>query len=289
MKYSKVVLKDYLDFRTYIKDYIEHKNVQGEQLTNRSFASAIGISSSSWLTTILNGKKGITDKTVSAISDFFKHNDWDREYFRILVNFNQAKTVESRNDFFTQLKQLLLKKGYLAIRVLDNDQYEYYSKWYYSAVRSIIGMVSLGDEYERLARYVSPSITAAQAKKSIKLLLKLGLIEKQENGNYSITNSAISTGYNVKSLAVANFQRETMKLGIEAIDRYDSSTRDISSLSIGISESGFKKITGMIADFRKAIAEVANTDSDADRVYQVNFQVFPLSRVLNHDENEKND
>lgn len=287
MKNSKVVLKDYLDFRTYLKDYINFKNAHGEQLTNRSFASAIGISSSSWLTTILNGKKGITDKTVDAISDFFKHNEWERTYFRILVNFNQAKTVEHRNEFFTQLKQLLLKKGYLAIRVLDNDQYEYYSKWYYSAVRSIIGMIPVGDDYERLARYVSPSITAAQAKKSIKLLLKLELIQKQENGNYSLTNSAISTGYNVKSLAVANFQRETMKLGIEAIDRYDSSIRDISSMSIGISEAGFKKISTMIAEFRKAIAEVANTDNDADRVYQVNFQVFPLSRVLNHDENEQ--
>jgi uncharacterized protein (TIGR02147 family) len=287
MKNSKIMLKDYLDFRTYIKDYIEFRNSQGEQLTNRSFASAVGISSSSWLTTILNGKKGITTKTVGAISDFFKHNEWEREYFRLLVEFNQAKTVECRNDFFSQLKQLLLKKGYLAIRVLDNDQYEYYSKWYYSAVRSIIGMIPVGDDYERLARYVSPSITAAQAKKSIKLLLKLGLIEKMENGNYSITNSAISTGYNVKSLAVANFQRETMKLGSEAIDRYDSSIRDISSLSIGISETGFKKIVGMIAEFRKGIAEVANTDTEADRVYQVNFQVFPLSRVLNHDENEK--
>ncbi len=287
MKNSKIVLKDYLDFRSYIKDYIEYKNAHGEQLTNRSFASAVGISSSSWLTTILNGKKGITDKTVGAISDFFKHNDWDREYFRNLVNFNQAKTVESRNVFFTQLKQLLLKRGYLAIRVLDNDQYEYYSKWYYSAVRSIIGMIPVGDEYERLARYVSPSITSAQAKKSIKLLLKLGLIEKLDAGYYRLTNSAISTGYNVKSLAVANFQRETMKLGIEAIDRYDSSIRDISSLSIGISEAGFQKISGMIAEFRKAIVEVANTDNDADRVYQVNFQVFPLSRVLNHDENEK--
>lgn len=287
MKNSKIVLKDYLDFRSYIKDYIDFKNAHGEQLTNRSFASAIGISSSSWLTTILNGKKGITDKTVSAISDFFNHNEWEREYFRILVNFNQAKTVENRNDFFNQLKQALLKKGYLAIRVLDNDQYEYYSKWYYSAVRSIIGMIPVGDDYEKLARYVLPSITLAQAKKSIKLLLKLGLIERMDNGCYSITNSAISTGYNVKSLAVANFQRETMRLGIEAIDRYDSSIRDISSLSIGISETGFKKITAMIAEFRKSIAEVANADNEADRVYQVNFQVFPLSRVLNHDENEK--
>ncbi|NLD91181.1 MAG: TIGR02147 family protein [Fibrobacter sp.] len=287
MKSSKIALKDYLDFRTYIKEYIEYKNAHGEQLTNRSFAAAIGINSSSWLTTILNGKKGITDKTIGAISDFFKHTEWEREYFKLLVYFNQAKTVESRNDFFTQLKQLLLKKGYLAIRVLDNDQYEYYSKWYYSAVRSIIGMIAVSDDFERLARYVSPSITAAQAKKSIKLLVKLGLIEKDLRGNYSLTNSAISTGYNVKSLAVANFQRETMKLGIEAIDRYDSSIRDISSLSIGISEAGFQKITGMIAEFRKAIAEVANSDNDADRVYQVNFQVFPLSRVLNHDENEK--
>jgi uncharacterized protein (TIGR02147 family) len=84
--------------------------------------------------------------------------------------------------------------------VLEPDQYEFYSRWYYSAVRSLLGMVPLGDEYNRIGRLLSPSITAVKAKKSVKLLAKLGLIIKNDEGYYKLTNTAITTGPDVKSL-----------------------------------------------------------------------------------------
>ncbi|HEX2959343.1 MAG TPA: TIGR02147 family protein [Chitinispirillaceae bacterium] len=278
---EKISLMEYLDYREYLKEYVASARKSGDPLTNRSFAAAVGIASSSWLTTVINGKKGISKKTTEAISGFLKHDPWERVYFETLVNFNQAKTVESRNNFFLALKEHLTKKGYYAVKVLEIEQYEYYSKWYYSVVRSILGMVAMGDEYERIATMVSPSITAGQAKKSVKLLVKLGLIKKNSSGKYELTSNAITTDKDIRSLAVANFQRETMLMAFRAIDRCERTERDISTMSVGVSEQSYRKIVGMITDFRKVIADIANADQNADRVYQVNFQVYPLSKVLN--------
>jgi hypothetical protein len=50
-------------------------------------------------------------------------------------------------------------------------------------------------------------------------------------------------------------------------------------MSVGISEEGYKKITAILADSRKSIADIANSDPNADSVYQINFQVFPLSKI----------
>lgn len=280
-KKPKVIpIKDFLDFREYLKAVVIHRQKSGDPITNRSFAESVGINSSSWLTTVLNGKKGISTKTVQAISTFLGHNKWEQDYFKLLVEFNQAKTIENRNKTFAVLKHHLIQKGYTALYVLEPNQYEFYSKWYYTAVRSLIGMFPFGDEFTHIARLLSPSITAVQAKKSVKLLVKLGLIEKNKQGYYKLTGKAISTGIKVRSVAVANFQRETMRLGIEAIDRYPQSLRDISTMSVGISEDGLKKVSAIIADCRKAIAEVANHDHQADRVYQINFQAFPLSKTI---------
>jgi uncharacterized protein (TIGR02147 family) len=276
---KKVAVSAYMDFREYLRAVISSRRKNGDSVSNRSFAKALGIQSSSWLTNVLRGTKGITMETAHAISDYLRHDVWEGKYFETLVNFNQAKTVEKRNAYFAALKQHLLKKGYHTVGVLEPDQYEFYSKWYYTAVRSLLGMFPMGDEYKRIGRSTSPSITAVQAKKSVKLLSKLGLIKMNENGQYELTGAAISSGPRVKSLAVANFQRETMRLGIEAIDRYPHSQRDISTMSVGISEESFKKIAEIIAGCRKAIAEMAADDQNADRVYQVNFQVFPLSKA----------
>lgn len=280
IKNRPVQLKDYLDYREYLSVVIATRQRSGEPVTNRSFAEAAGISSSSWLTTVLNGKKGISSKTTLAISSVLGHDVWEQGYFKKLVAFNQAKTSEKRNCCFALLKQHLLQKGYHALCILEPDQYEFYSKWYFTAVRSLIGMYPLKDEYSRIARLLSPSITAVQAKKSVKLLLKLGLIQKNGNGYYELTDTIISTGPQVKSVAVANFQRETMRLGMEAIDRYPHGLRDISTMSIGISEEGLKKVSAILAECRKAISEVASSDADADRVYQVSFQAFPLSKPI---------
>jgi uncharacterized protein (TIGR02147 family) len=278
-KIITVPITSFLDFREYLKAFVDAARENGEPVTNRSFAVALNINSSSWLTNVLSGAKGITTETAHAISDYLGHNTWERKYFEILVNFNQAKTVEKRNSHFAALKQHLLYKGYTFLHVLEPDQYEFYSKWYYTAVRSLLGMFPIGDEYNRIGRMTSPSITAAQAKKSVKLLAKLGLIKKNNKGYYQLTGTAITTGTNVKSLAVANFQRETMRLGIEAIDRYPQSVRDISTMSVGISEEGYKKISAILADCRKTIADIANNDQNAACVYQINFQAFPLSKI----------
>ena len=276
---KKAPISAYIDFKEYLREVIYSRRKNGDPVSNRSFARALGIRSSSWLTNVLRGAKGITMETACAISDHLRHDGWERKYFEILVHFNQAKTVEARNAYFAALKRHLLKKGYYAIRVLDPDQYEFYSKWYHTAVRSLLGMFPMGDEYNRIGRLTSPSITAAMAKKSVKLLVRLGLIKKNDKGYYDLTGAAITSGRNVKSLSVANFQRETMRLGMEALDRYPHSARDISTMSVGITEEGFKKIEAIIADCRKTIADVAAADQKADRVYQVNFQVFPLSKT----------
>ncbi|MBN2037024.1 MAG: TIGR02147 family protein [Chitinispirillaceae bacterium] len=278
-KIIKVSIASFLDFREYLKAIIDAARENGEPITNRTFAQALRINSSSWLTNVLSGAKGITLETARAISEYLGHDTWERGYFEILVQFNQAKTVEKRNNYFAALKRQLLQKGYQSLYVLESDQYEFYSKWYYTAVRSLLGMFPMGDEYNRIGRMTSPSITAVQAKKSVKLLTKLGLIKKNDTGCYDLTGTAITTGPDVKSLAVANFQRDTMRLGIEAIDRYPQSMRDISTMSVGISEEGYRKIAAILADCRKTIANMANNDRNADRVYQINFQAFPLSKI----------
>lgn len=280
-KITKVSIAAFLDFREYLKAILDTARENGEPITNRKFAQAVHINSSSWLTNVLSGAKGITRETAQGISTFLDHDDWERRYFEILVDFNQAKTVEKRNACFTALKQHLLRKGYHTLHVLEPDQYEFYSKWYYTAVRSLLGMFPMGDEYNRIGKLTSPSITAVQAKKSIKLLTRLGMIRKNDVGCYELTGSAITSGQGVRSLAVANFQRETMRLAIEALDRYTQDVRDISTVSVGVSDDGYKKITALLADCRKRIADISSADHNADRVYQINFQAFPLSKSKN--------
>ena len=272
-------LTNYTDFRAYLKDWIDERKSLGLPGSNRWFAMKMGINSTSWLTSVAKGIKGLSKATANKLSEILKHSPIEARYFETLVNFNQARTIEERNNYYKELIALQKLKD---VHTVKANQYDLYSTWYNSAVRSLIGMhpfkAAAGD-YERLAAMVSPPITASQARKSVQLLEKLGLVKAAEKGTFELTSSAITTGENIRSLAVANFQQETMRLAQEAMDRYPRDERYIGTATVGVSATAFQRIKQVLIDTSNKIAEIANADADAHRVYQVNFQAYPLSKA----------
>jgi uncharacterized protein (TIGR02147 family) len=111
------------------------------------------------------------------------------------------------------------------------------------------------------------------------LLDRLGIIGKNGDGCYTLTSTHISTGEHEKSLAIANYQHETMRLAQEALDRYEKERRDISTLTLGLSERSYHAIKTLLDETKRKIQSIVTEDLDSDRVYQLNLQFFPVSNL----------
>ncbi|NLW31596.1 MAG: TIGR02147 family protein [Fibrobacter sp.] len=268
----------YSDFRRYLKDFLADRKARGLSASNRWFAAKAGINSSSWLTLLLQGKRSLSQETAQKVSEVCGHTPDQKQYFKTLVAFNQEKKLNRRNDLYNSL--LKMRKNNKIQFVVGSDQYEFYTHWYHSAVRSLIGVFSFKeDEYDRIASMIVPAITPGQAKKSIQLLKRLCMIKNDEQNILRLTADAITTGSYEKSLAITNFQQETLRLAAESFDRFEQSARDNSTLTIGISADCYKKIRNILAQTRKTIVEMVENDTDTECVYQLNMQLFPLSRI----------
>ena len=68
-----------------------------------------------------------------------------------------------------------------------------------------------------------------------------------------------------------------MALGIEAIDRWTSDERSISTLTLSISRPTFERLRDKLRCLRRELLDMASSDELPDRVVQVNFQAFPLA------------
>jgi uncharacterized protein (TIGR02147 family) len=268
---------EYTDYRTFLKEFIQLRHDQGLPASNRWFAQKLNINSNAWLTYVLQGKRNLNNQTTQLLSVLFKFSASESRYFKALVQFNQAKTIDERNLYYREM-ELARKSG--STKIVSSDQYEFYSVWYHSAIRSIIDMYPDFTDFETLGTLVSPPITASEAKKSVTLLERLGLIFKDADGKYHVGDKTISTGTYEKALAIANFQRETMKLAQEALDRVPKTERDISTMTLGISGEALEKIQVLLQETRRKIAEIASADPGSDRVFQLNMQLFPLSKGL---------
>jgi uncharacterized protein (TIGR02147 family) len=222
---------------------------------------------------VMQGKRSITQQMAFRISAEFKHGPKEAEYFEAMAGFSRAETTNEKNLYFSRM--MALRKSTDA-ETIDEHQYKYYSDWYNLAVRELVTYPEFGGNYRWLAKKILPRITEAQARRSVELLLKLGLIRK-EGERYVRSSALISTKPQVSSLAVANFHRTMAQAAAEAVDLIPKEERDMTACTVNISQKGFERIREAIDECGRKVMEIAEADSPADRVYQVNFHLFPIT------------
>jgi uncharacterized protein (TIGR02147 family) len=269
----------YTDYRKFMRDFFDFMKSTKPFFSYQYFAQKAGFKSKSFIHKVINGQRALSTNSVFSIARALNLKGKEIAFFEALVHFNESKTDQEREYYFTRMQQVEPKNE--GIR-LQKNQYNYFAKWYHAVIRELVTIVPFAADYKKLASAVEPPITPKLARESVKLLLELGMVRKNEKtGLYQQTDAYITTRDTVVSLGVNKFQRETMDLALKSHENDDRQTRDFSSLTIGISSKGFEKIKSELKDFRSYVGRIVEEDNPADRVYQINFQLFPVSGIHN--------
>ena len=267
---------NYTSYREFLHDYYKEQKRLNPSFSYQSFADKAGFKTKTFIYKVIKGKKALAKQSTIKISEAIGLKKKETDYFRAMVNFSNEKDINDKEYYFHQLQKLSKR---LEVSEIRKNQYNYFQQWYIAAIRELVTMLDWENDYKRLAKAVNPPITPKKAKDAVKLLIDLKMIKKLPTGKYIQADKSITTGELVKSLAVQKFQKQCMKLASEAIDRHKKETRDISTLTVGISERGFNKITHEIGSLRRKLVEIVQNDEPADRVYHINFQLFPVSEL----------
>jgi uncharacterized protein (TIGR02147 family) len=270
---------DFDNYREYLRNYFEESKALNSRYSLRLFSNKLGFSSKDFILRIMNGEKNLTPSSILKIMNGLQMNEDESSYFEALVLLCQATTEEERQQYQQRVNSIAATYKFIQQTQLTRAyQYEIYSHWYYSAIRSIIGMFGFDGNYAALGKKLTPPISAEQTRNSVNLLERVGFIKKDRNGNWVLNNAAITTGDKVIQQAFINYHKECLSLASDSITNFSSSERNISSVTLGISEESYKKIVQCINDFRKKISMIANEDEKGGRVFQMNIQIFPLSK-----------
>ncbi len=266
-------VKNYWEYREYLKDFYSEKKKENNWCSLRYMGGKVSVDPSH-LVKIFQLKRHIGNSLIDA---FIKHcslSGSEAEYFANLVRFNKAK---SDRDIKMYYERLLALKG-TGARTLEKSKYEFYSRWYHSAILMLLDFYAFSGDYAALAAKLSPPITPGKARKSIALLLKLGLIKKTAPGSYCLTHKIITTGDHGRSIAVKAFQEETMRLAMESLSRHQPEKRNISTVTITLSEGDLGRVNDVIGQFRETLLRMARDEKTPDKVYQLNVQLYPLTQ-----------
>jgi uncharacterized protein (TIGR02147 family) len=263
---------DYLQYQDFLRDHYKSSKNRQRFFSFRYIALKTGLDASFYVK-VLNKQKHISDSAIPKLVDFLRLNKRESEYFAVLVRFNKAKRPEQERMYFEKL--LALRNP--VSKTLDKDKYDYFSSWRNVAVWEELKVISFKGNFAGLAARMNPAISPAQAKASVRLLEKLGMVIREKDGTYRVTDEFVSSDGVTRAMAVRAFQKEVGLLAANAIERIPKEQRDISTLTLSTSAACLEAIRERLTEVRQEIMELVKKDGAAEEVYQLNFQIFPLT------------
>ena len=196
-------------------------------------------------------------------------------YFENLVYLNQAVTLDDKERYFSRAKKIGRKTEFYQ---LHKDQFFFYEKWYYPVVRELVTFAQWNEDYSALAKLVRPPITPSESKEAVELLLTTGMIKKDENGDYSLSNEFV-TSEKVPEFIKKKARRDVLLKGIETIDTIASSEKYAAYSTVTMSKGLYREVRELLDDTREKILSLVAEDQTPDEVYEVVLQVFPVSNT----------
>jgi uncharacterized protein (TIGR02147 family) len=270
---------DHLDYRVYLKEHYEKSKAANPHFSFRSFSNKAGFKTKDFLYRVMHGEKNLSQASIFKLSGALGLKREEIEYFENLVKFNQSRVVKEKDFYFQKLAALRgeYNTDGSGFRV-EAQQYDYYSKWWHTAVRSLLDMYEFRGDFKWLAKKLDPPITAQQAEQSVALLENLGLVAKDAGGRYQATHKTLTTGTPILPLAITKFHLGTLELAARCLDEVPKEERDLSCLTLGISRKTLDRVKQKLKRFRSELLKLAEADEEADTVYHLNLHIFPLSK-----------
>lgn len=265
----------YKDFRQLLKDRYASLKSEDPKFSHRYFCRVAGYGSSSAFSDILSGRRKLSATGAMRLARALKLSKQEEEYFLSLVGFNQSESLEEKNLHYGKLIGL----ARVSLGTISPDKYEYFSQWYHAAIREMLYYHPCKGDFKELGRRLNPPVPAAKVAKAVKLLESLGMIARDAKGCYRQAVKMLTTDDLGASLHLDNFQAETMRLAIEALDRHPRELRDLSTITATLSAESVEKVKAAIGALRATVLTLAEQDEKVDRVYQMNIQLFPLTRI----------
>lgn len=281
----------FTDYREYLRAMIVFLRAVRPGFSFRSFARRAGFASPNYLKLVADGMRNLAPESIDKFARGLGLSRREHEVFRILVLIANARSDDERNALFLRLRERVVADEVTRLR---DDQFAVYEVWWALVMRDMAQLPDFRLDARWIGRRLRPRIRPGQAQRALDLLLRLGLIVLDDDGRAQPAERTISTGPQVQSLAVRNYHRSLLGLASRALDEVPREERNITSVTVILSEDGYREAVEEIAKLRRRLLEISDRTirgSDlpgAEKAREVYAAIFALQPVTQPVRERKN-
>jgi uncharacterized protein (TIGR02147 family) len=278
-------LSQYMDYRKYLADFYAYKR----EITKRDlrpynyqmFSAAANIKSPQYLRLIIEGKRNLSIDMVAKFAKALSLQKDQTEELKNLVNYTQATDPAERNRY---LKALMEKRVSLQIKSgeIDSKAWEKVPGWVTWILYSMVDQKGVTFEPAQLKQLLGEKATQDEIQESLKKLLDSGeLVRNPETGAVKKVRPLMESADNIPVALVKKLQAELLYLGMESLFQDEPTEREFGTVTLSLTESEFEEIKFKLRQMRKQLTKdnvIARTQTEGDRIYQLNIQLFPVTK-----------
>jgi uncharacterized protein (TIGR02147 family) len=201
------------------------------------------------------------------------------EYFETLVFFNQGKTIEDKKYYLKKIDTF--RKKNKPEKLLPKD-YEYLKDWYHCVIREMVDFPDFKEDSDYIKKKLFYAIKPDAIKKSLDFLIEAGFLVRDENGKLTKKDKTLATGdirdKELIGTIARNHHLSMIELAQKAVSNLTKEERSVSNTTLGVSAAAYAEVLKRIEQLRLEVLEIAAADRTADQVFQLNVNLFPLTK-----------
>jgi len=266
----------YDNYRVLLRDLMEEMRKRSKAYTLRALAQRAGFASHSFLSHLLRGERKLSLESAEKLAPALGLQGRRAQYFRTLVQFNQAETAAERERSLLELKKL---RGSSYVAKVNESQYAYYDRWYLPVLRELAVYGNWRGDYVKLGRMLRNPISAKEAQEGVALLLRIGLLKRIAGERFALTDVLVSAD-GVPGVVFRQARTEYLLRAIEATENLPKTERHASYAVLGTTRKKFEEYTQRMDALRREFLQGLDPDDPVEAVYAVCLQAFPLTHSI---------
>lgn len=263
---------EYEDYRSFMNDYYRWKK-QTSAFSWRDFTKKGGFTSPNYMKLVCEGKSGLSKTGVERAADAMDLVGAEREYFRQLVKFGQAKKDADKKAAYTEMKEIASAHK---VRVLEGESMSFYESWKFPVLRELAPMMP-GAKPLDIARACGNAFSAEEVRNALAFLTRAKFLKKTADNVYEQVDRSLQMSVAAMPVLVREMHKEMASFAKDAVEKYPVDERNFTGVTMGIDDEDYAEILKELEKCRKRIISIASAKKGGNRVYRLNMQLFPLA------------
>lgn len=275
----------YTDYRHFLRDFYEYRRSQTRHeirpYSYANFAAAADIKSPNYLKLIIDGQRNLSPEMAKRFARAMALNREDTDEFVALVDYTQATEPLERNRFLKALADLRVRQQ-LKNGEINADTWNKVPSWVTWVLYALSEQKGVKFTAEEMFDLMRGKARIEDIRRSFDKLLASGeLTQNAETGEVTKGRELMAGSEDVPVAMVRKLQAELIYLGLESLFQDQVNDREFGAATLSLTEKEFEQLKFELRQFRKRWAKdigVARKTEKGDRVFQLNIQLFPVTK-----------